>query len=225
MASYKITLNGKSHTLSTGNDAQTAAVSAARAIKNEALPGTKDGEVIPVEQRDGYLATDESYLEFVFGGWAKANPDFEAVDLQLAAARAFSSYAKEMPPDVVVEVPELSPEGKLAALKAYAASKRYDIETGGLVVSGTPVLTDRDTQAKLMGAYLLGQVNPAITFQWKTPAGFVKLNATQVTNLAVAVGMFVQSAYVAEQVVSAAIDAGTITNPAGIEKAEWPSNE
>ena len=107
---------------------------------------------------------------------------------------------------------------------AYAATKRYAVEVGGVAIAGIAMPTDRDTQAKLTAAFLLSQVNPTTTFSWKTAAGFVTLTAVQITQIAVAVGAFVQSAYATEAVVQAAIVAGGITTTAQIDAAAWPKN-
>lgn len=107
-------------------------------------------------------------------------------------------------------------------LAAYAAEKRYAVETGGLNVGGVSIPTDRDTQAKLTSAFLLAQADPAASFQWKTSAGFVTLTAATVGQIAVAIGQFVQAAYAAEAQVLAAIAAGTITTTAQIDAANWP---
>ena len=120
-----------------------------------------------------------------------------------------------------VEPPPLPPTK--IDLQGYAAAKRYAVETGGVTVGGVPIPSDRDTQAKLTAAFLLAQVNPQATFQWKAGAGFVTLDAASVGQIAVAIGEFVQAAYATESQVAAAIIAGTITTTAQIDAAAWPA--
>ena len=127
-----------------------------------------------------------------------------------AIAGEFGTVAEYIPPQV--------------DLTAYAAAKRYAVETGGVTVGGVAIPSDRDTQAKLTAAFLLAQVNPQATFQWKAGAGFVTLDAASVGQIAVAIGQFVQAAYATEAAVLAAITAGTITTTAQIDAAAWPSN-
>ncbi len=215
---YSITLNATPYLLSTADDAQIAAITACRIAYNNTLPDT---EAAPRTEHENYRATDAAYLEFVFGNWAAANEGFSEVDLLDAFAGAAASYAGQDIPEPTPE--ELTPEETKTALKAYAADKRYRVEVGGTTIANVAMATDRDTQAKLTAAFLLAQVNPATTFEWKTPSGFVTLDTTAIAGIAVAIGGFVQAAFAAERVVSEAIDAETITDRAGVDAADWPS--
>lgn len=110
-------------------------------------------------------------------------------------------------------------------LSAYAAARRWAVETGGITVNGAPVYTDRETQSKLTAAHARAADNPSFTVRWKTAAGsFVTLNAAQVTAIANAVFDHVQAAYDVEADVVAGIAGGTITTTAQIDAASWPSN-
>lgn len=94
---------------------------------------------------------------------------------------------------------------KLAAL----AAKRWEVETGGIVVSGVPVKTDEDTQRKITGAYVQAVRNPDFTVRWKLgPAQFITLDATTVIAIGDAVTQHIQSAFdheatVTDQIVEA----------------------
>lgn len=218
---YSIALSGQNYTLSTSDDAQIAAIAACRDEFNRALPQTvKDGEAdVP---NPALIATDAAYLEHVFSHWAAANPGFVDADLQAAAANAFASYAGQNPPEQIVGSVPLTGDALKAALKAYAAQKRYQVETGGMTFMGMPIPTDRETQAKLSGAVVAFQAG-ALTgsIDWKTAAGWVQLDQTAVTGLASAVAAHVQAAFSSEKSVSAAIDAETITTTAEINAANW----
>lgn len=111
-----------------------------------------------------------------------------------------------------------------AELTAYAASKRYAVETGGIVVDGVTVATDRESQAMLTGAAAYVATSGAASIRWKSAAGWVDLTAAQVTALATAVGAHVQAAFATEAEVDAAITAGTLTTTAEIDAAAWPPN-
>ncbi len=110
-------------------------------------------------------------------------------------------------------------------LNAYAASKRYAVETGGIIVNDMHVATDRASQSMITGAYNYAQANPGVMVQFKTAAGFLELTATQMTAIADAVGSHVQAAFATESSVAAAIQAGTISTFAEIDAASWPSND
>ena len=106
------------------------------------------------------------------------------------------------------------------SLKACSATARFVRETGGIVVSGVSMPTDRTTQASLMGAYAYTQQNPAATFRWKLADGsFQTLGAAQIAAIAAAVAAHVQACFAAEGDLSVGIDAGTITTAAQIDSA------
>ena len=86
----------------------------------------------------------------------------------------------------------------LAALPAYAAGKRWLVETGGITVAGAHIQTDRDSQAMITGAYAYAQANPDATINYKAEGGFVALTAAQMTAIGLAVGAHVQACFAAE---------------------------
>jgi hypothetical protein len=114
-----------------------------------------------------------------------------------------------------------------AQLLAYAADKRYQVETGGIVLPGPIAIdTSRESQAKLMAAYVRAKADPsyAIT-NWKVSSGvFVPLNAAVIIGIGSAVTAHVQACFTIEAAVSAGVLAGQITDYAGVEAANWPSN-
>lgn len=130
----------------------------------------------------------------------------------------------ETPGSLIAILLGWSPEPAPVDLYAYAASKRYAVETGGIVLNGMRVMTDRASQSLITGAYNYVQANPEITVKFKTSGGFVELTATQMTAIANAVGAHVQAAFAAEGEINQEIIAGTITTPAEIDAFAWPSN-
>ncbi len=60
------------------------------------------------------------------------------------------------------------------------------------------VMTDRQSQALITGAYAYVQANPTVTVSSKTASGFVSLTAAEVTAVANAVGANVQASFAAE---------------------------
>lgn len=109
-------------------------------------------------------------------------------------------------------------------LISYAASKRYAVETGGIVLNEMRVMTDRASQSLITGAYNYVRANPDVTVKFKTAAGFVELTATQLTAIANAVGAHVQAAFATEANLSAEISSGSVKSFADIDIASWPSN-
>jgi hypothetical protein len=95
-------------------------------------------------------------------------------------------------------------------LKAYAARRRFAVETGGILYNGASIATDRESQAMINGAFSLAQISPDISVQFKTAAGFVTLNAAAITALALAVAAHVQACFAKEQSVDDQITAGTM---------------
>jgi hypothetical protein len=127
----------------------------------------------------------------------------------------------ETPSSLVSVVAGWSPEPVPVDLQAYAAAKRYAVETGGIVLNGMSVMTDRQSQALITGAYAYVQANPTVTVSVKTPSGFVNLAAAEVTAVANAVGAHVQASFAAEDAVVQGIAAGTIKTAADIDAFAW----
>ncbi|WPZ36714.1 DUF4376 domain-containing protein [Thalassobaculum sp. OXR-137] len=139
---------------------------------------------------------------------------------------------------IVSDMPVAARKGRM---KAAATQHRWEVETGGITVSGVPVATDALTQAKLSGARQLAQDDDQITIKWKSADGtWVTLDATAVTAIARAVGLHVQACFAQEEALHAAIDdaadhddldlinttTGTITTIVEGEPVEsdgWPS--
>lgn len=107
-------------------------------------------------------------------------------------------------------------------LYAYAAAKRYEVETGGITVNGATVDTSRDSQSMITGAYAYSQAHPEETIHFKAASGWVTLDAATLAVIATAVGAHVQACFAVEAAVAAEIEAGTITTTAEIDAADWP---
>lgn len=123
------------------------------------------------------------------------------------------AFAPPPPP-----APTLSPAAP-EPLAAYAASKRWEIETGGIVVGGAAIRTDRESQALINGALSLVQADPTATIQFKGGSGWASLSAAEMSVIALAVGRHVQAAFAAERTISEAIAAQEITTVEAIDDA------
>jgi len=116
----------------------------------------------------------------------------------------------------------LAPYGIFVDLAAYAADKRWRIETGGILVGGVPVATDRESQGLIIGAHAYVLANPDVTINFKAANGFVDLDAATVTAVATAVAAHVQACFAAEAEVAAAIADGRITTIQQVDDWPWP---
>jgi hypothetical protein len=102
-------------------------------------------------------------------------------------------------------------------LKDYAAAARYAIETRGITVAGASIMTDRQSQALITGANALAAADPAAPIDFKGASGWVTIDAATMAAIALAVGQHVRASFTAEKQVAAAIDAGTVTDFAGVD--------
>ena len=129
-------------------------------------------------------------------------------DISEAQTAAISGYFAPMTLD----------EAK-AAKRAEIAAARFAAETGGIVVGGAEIRTDRESQAMITGAALKAIQDAEYTCSWKADAGFVELSAPQILAIADAVRAHVQSCFDRERALLALIDAaGT---PEDLEAVTW----
>lgn len=109
-------------------------------------------------------------------------------------------------------------EPEPADLAAYAAQRRWEVETGGVEVAGNTVATDRESQALINGAFNLVNAMPQ-PIQFKAAGGFVTLAPEDVVGIAIAVGQHVQACFAKEAEVLAGIDDGSISSVADVDAA------
>jgi hypothetical protein len=103
----------------------------------------------------------------------------------------------------------------------YTASRRFDLEVGG-ITSQTygQLLTDRDTRAiiaQTIQSIDLGIIQAPVNF--KTPNGFASLDRAAFVGIATELAAHVQSTFDKEGVVDGKINDGTITTKAGVDAA------
>lgn len=113
-------------------------------------------------------------------------------------------------------VPPPAPEWK-----SLIAARRYEAEIGGIEIAGMHVDTDDRSKLLINGAALEAMLDPAYTMQWKTPAGFVELDAAQVLGVARAVRAHVQACFNREAELLDALEAGTFA-PEMLDQG-WPA--
>ncbi len=106
------------------------------------------------------------------------------------------------------------------AWPALIAARRFLAETGGAVVKGLAVNTERDSQSLLTDVAFAASLDPDYRIKWKTASGFVELTGDQVIALATAVRAHVQACFNREAELLSAVADGSIT----VEMLEqgWP---
>ena len=128
-------------------------------------------------------------------------------------ARFYTSVEQREVIDTEVVVTYAARPHGVATLKAVkleeAAQKRYEIEVGGVDVSGVTIPTDRESQTKWVAVRTIAKEDADYVVQWKTPGGWVTLDAQQIIAIADAVQSHVQSAFDWEAAHSDAINALT----------------
>lgn len=107
-----------------------------------------------------------------------------------------------------------------ADLVAYAANKRWEVETGGINVGGVPVATDDRSKIMIIGARVKADADANFTTQWKLPSGeFVSIDAATLIAISDAVLAHVDACFAVEGAVLTDIEGGTITTTAQIDEA------
>lgn len=104
---------------------------------------------------------------------------------------------------------------------ALIAARRYQAETAGIIVNGTPLDTGRDSQALVTGAALAAVIDSNYTCQWKTAGGFIALDAQQIIALASAMRAHVQACFDREAELLDALSSGVLSP--GMINEGWPS--
>ena len=110
-----------------------------------------------------------------------------------------------------------------ARLLAFAADKRWRVETGGITVGGVPLSTDDRSKLMITGARIKADNDPDFTTPWVAADGSVStVNAATIIAISDAVLAHVAACFAAYDGIKADIEAGSITTAAEIDAAGWP---
>lgn len=110
--------------------------------------------------------------------------------------------------DYPVAVLPSKPVRTKASLLAEVATKRWQVETGGIIVSGRFVATDRESQAQLNSVYVSLKNGLIADTAWKATDGdFTVVTLTDLEPVAQAVAAHVSACFAIEQIHNEAISA------------------
>ncbi|WP_429052843.1 DUF4376 domain-containing protein [Aeromonas rivipollensis] len=155
-----------------------------------------------------YSATKNAWFNPVFrheyelsGSW----PD-DATEYQL---EVFDEVVRKRPPNKIM-VPDSNGHPVLqdlthpirtnASLLDKVAAKRWEVETGGITISGAPIKTDRESQAKLTSAYTSLKGGLITDTPWKAADGsFTLVTLAELEPVAQAVADHVRACFAAER--------------------------
>lgn len=138
-------------------------------------------------------------------------------------------------PKPAVSVPDVGTTGEIASpvkLETLQSAKeekakeiaaaRYDYETGGILVHGVKIRTDRESQATISGAFSALNGGLISSVDWKTEAGsFVRLGVQEFLPIARAVAQHVQTSFSTEfSLLTAVGECSTIEE---VKAITWPT--
>jgi EAL domain-containing protein (putative c-di-GMP-specific phosphodiesterase class I) len=143
---------------------------------------------------------------------------FRVQEIQGPKGRTVIGFHIERIDGVVQQVLELG--NVVDDLINYAALVRWQTETAGMLTSlGFGVLTDRESQGMINGAYAFLMSNPERTVHWKKSATeFIELDHDQMERLAIDVAEHVQHCFAVERNVIERIIGGEITEAEQIDE-------
>jgi hypothetical protein len=218
MTTLSITVSGQSYSAPC-SDAAHAKLETYRLqdMSNIATGEGQDADT-PVADRPGYRADVQAYVEAMV--IRSGQPPQEVLERIIANAEG-------SPPVTPEEAAPLEGEALKAFLRSYAADKRWTVESGGCIdQNGNAIATDRDSQTKLIAEMVaIGANMRTDPSPWKLRGnGFVLLTNAQMIQAIMAARTHIANSFAGEAECLAAIEAGTITTPAQVDAANWPSN-
>jgi hypothetical protein len=102
----------------------------------------------------------------------------------------------------------------------YAAFKRWQKESGGIIVAGVPVATDDRSKLMITGARIAADADPNFSTPWVGVDGDVyPLTAAQIVAISNAVSAHVAECFAIYATIKSGIDDGSITSLSQIDAA------
>lgn len=210
----QITINNQTYTYKPTAGEQ-AGLGFARARVMEVLPpGEGQAADTPLSERPGYVSDDAAYLQGIVQRHYEATQE----DPQAVMQRALRSWSTDEPTDPPAE--PLSEEAHKAVLAAYAAQKRWQVETGGCDWGPHRVQTDRDSQSKMIAEFVAIQAgmrkDPS---PWKFADGFALVSNKDMGAIILAVRAHIVQAFEREAAIVVAIKTGKIADITAVDAA------
>jgi len=165
-----------------------------------------------------YVRIENGKIAEIFAALPVLHPDLMAQVRADASAEAEAGWAF----DGLRYTLPVKPDG-VETLYAYAANKRWHLETSGITVDGLAIRTDRESQGLIAGAQLY-TASSGQTIRWKGADGrFSDLDAQAIATIGAAVARHVQACFAAEAAIVERIAAGQIKTPEEIDDWQgWP---
>lgn len=122
--------------------------------------------------------------------------------------------------------PPVPPPPTKDELRVYATEKRVQVEAGGCPWNGNVVLTDPESQIKLLAEFVaIGASLRTDPTLWKMSGNnFISMTNEQMGLMVLAVRNHVVAAFNIEADLMETIESGLTTTYAQIDAANWPSN-
>jgi len=158
-----------------------------------------------------YSKSTSGFYDTEIHGNAIPSDAVEITGKQHAALMQAQSEGKQIVADekgypIAINSPQ--PVRTKESLIAEVAAKRWKIETGGIVVAGHSIATDRESQAQLNNAYTSLKSGLIADTPWKSADGsFTLVTLTELEPFAQAVATHVRACFFAEQAHDEAISA------------------
>lgn len=126
----------------------------------------------------------------------------------------------EWPDDLDPSIASIDmPAARKTWLLNYARLRRWQVETGGIVVDGMPIATDDRSKLMIAGARTSADADPDFQTEWDAGSSDVTLNAEQIVAISDAVRDHVAAAFATFKTVRAGINSDEITDKAAVDAA------
>ncbi len=163
--------------------------------------------------------SDTEYFQWVMGVWYQSetpSPNTSVVAQKITST--LNAYAS-VPTETPVQEEELSPEAAKARLLVYAANKRWEIETGGMVFGGMSIPTNDRAKLLLMGA--ADTMTNEQTAMFVVDGTAVQLTGAQFKAIYAEIVRRIQVLFGIQADIIGLINDGTYTTTAQIDAHDW----
>ncbi|MDY0882318.1 DUF4376 domain-containing protein [Dongia soli] len=104
-------------------------------------------------------------------------------------------------------------------LLVHLATRRWEIETGGMEVNGVRVATDDRSKSLINGTKAYLDANPTEVVRFKSEAGWLSVNLATIDTIFNALGAHIQTCFAAEEAVGLRIASGELVTVEAVDAA------